>query len=123
MENSTAIGWNTVEEIETVTIEIAEVIKKADSGEYEEKSVNSADLIANLYDRRQLLLDNLRMWYNSPNGQRELRGNPLEWGERIDNLIQADSILLENIKRRMDDAQYRLRNIQQTKSLMIYSRG
>lgn len=123
MENKTTIGWNTVDEIETVTIEIAEVIKQADSDEFHGESTNAAELIANLYERRQLLLDNLRMWYNSANGQRELRGNPLEWGERIDNLIQADSILLENIKRRMDDAQYRLRNIQQTKSLMIYSRG
>ncbi|MBI3259557.1 MAG: hypothetical protein HYZ54_08815 [Ignavibacteriae bacterium] len=123
MENNTAIGWNTVEEIETVTIEIAEVIKQADLQEFQGESHNTVDLIANLYERRQLLLDNLRKWYNSANGQRELRGNPLEWGERIDNLIQADSILLENIKRRMDDAQYRLRNIQQTKSLMIYSRG
>ncbi len=123
MENKTTIGWNTVDEIETVTIEIAEVIKQADSDEFHGESTNAAELIANLYERRQLLLDNLRMWYNSANGQRELRGNPLEWGERIDNLIQADSILLENIKRRMDEAQYRLRNIQQTKSLMIYSRG
>lgn len=123
MENNAAIGWNTVEEIETVTIEIAEVIKQADSQEFQGESTNAADLIANLYERRQLLLDNLRKWYNSASGQRELRGNPLEWGERIDNLIQADSILLENIKRRMDEAQYRLRNIQQTKSLMIYSRG
>lgn len=123
MENNTTIGWNTVDEIETVTIEIAEVIKQADSDEFQGESTNAAELIANLYERRQLLLDNLRKWYNSASGQRELRGNPLEWGERIDNLIQADSILLENIKRRMDDAQYRLRNIQQTKSLMIYSRG
>lgn len=124
MENNVAIGWDTVEEIETVTIEIAEAIKQADSpDDIGEELDTMPDILSRLYDRRQELLDQLRRWYNSPNGQRELRGNPVEWGSRIDNLIQADTILLENIKRRMDDAQYRLRNIQQTKSLMIYSRG
>jgi hypothetical protein len=122
MENTTYSGWNTVEAIETVTIEIAEVIKQADDNEYDAE-IGIADIINNLYERRQILLDELRQWYNSPNGQRELRGNSLEWSGRIDNLIQADTILLENIRRKMDDAQYRLRNIQQTKSLMIYARG
>lgn len=125
MENNTAIGWSTVEEIETVTIEIAEIIKQADSPNDDDiqRTNTMPDMLSNLYERRQELLDQLRKWYNSPNGQRELRGNPSEWSSRIDNLIQADTILLENIKRKMDDAQYRLRNIQQTKSLMIYSRG
>lgn len=125
MENNTVIGWNTVEEIETVTIEIAEIIKQADSPNDDDTQQTNTmpDMLTNLYERRQELLDQLRKWYNSPNGQRELRGNPVEWSSRIDNLIQADTILLENIKRKMDDAQYRLRNIQQTKSLMIYSRG
>ncbi|MBS1538936.1 MAG: hypothetical protein JST20_14455 [Bacteroidetes bacterium] len=123
MENNTNSAWNTVEAIETVTIEIAEVIKRADYESYDAESVEIADEIAELYERRQVLLDQLRQWYNSANGQRELRGNSTEWSGRIDTLILADSILLENIKRKMDDAHYRLRNIQQTKSLMIYSRG
>jgi len=123
MKNNTNSGWNTVEAIETVTIEIAEVIKRADSKIYEAESDGIADEISELYERRQTLLNQLRQWYNSASGQQELRGNSTEWSGRIDNLIMADSILLENIKRKMDDAQYRLRNIQQTKSLMIYSRG
>jgi len=113
-------GQDILEAIEHTTIQIAEIIKSSDSvSESEEMFIGEA--VAEQYDYRQTLLEQFNSWYHSAEGQREIRQNNESWNSRIQNLIKADKILVENIHRKMDEAQFRLRTFQQQKSLLIYS--
>ena len=112
--------------IEFITIQIADIIKASDNVAESDKVAESdnimiSDSINLLYDLRQVQLDKLVIWYHSNSGQSEIRKNSEPWNSRIQNLIQADSILVENLKRKMNESQIRLRTFNQQKSLLIYS--
>lgn len=109
-----------IDEIEGITIQIAELIKSSDTvGESDEMFIGEA--IEDLYKRRQVLLEQFGEWYHSPVGKHEVQAHDKHWNTRIQNLVKADAILVENVQRKMEEAQFRLRTFQQQKSLLIYT--
>lgn len=113
-------AYTAIDEIESITIQIAELIKSSDTvGESDVMFIGEA--IEDLYKRRQVLLEQFSVWYHGPLGKNELQTHGNHWNTRIQNLIKADAILVENIQRKMEEAQFRLRTFQQQKSLLIYS--
>ncbi|MFN8360648.1 MAG: hypothetical protein U0264_12105 [Candidatus Kapaibacterium sp.] len=120
MTTTDTTGHTIIDAIESITIQIAELIKSSDTvGESEDLFIGEA--IEDLYNRRLELLEQFGDWYYSASGQGEVQAHSAPWNTRIQNLIKADAILVENIRRKMEEAQFRLRTFQQQKSLLIYS--
>jgi|JI91814BRNA_FD_contig_31_1143683_length_1544_multi_3_in_0_out_0_2 hypothetical protein len=113
-------GREYIEAVELITIQIAEVIKSSDHTS-ESDDMFISDAIAELYDQRQDYLEKFASWYHSADGQDEIIQNSEYWNSRIQNLVKADTILVENIHRKMNESQIRLRTFQKQKSLLIYT--
>lgn len=113
-------GREFIEAIELITIQIAEIIKSSDqTSESDDMFISEA--ISELYEHRQEYLEKFTEWYQSTGGQNARRENSEYWNSRIQNLIKADTILVENIHRKMNESQIRLRTFQKHKSLLIYT--
>jgi hypothetical protein len=119
-ETTDTAGHTFIDEIESITIQIAELIKSSDTvGESDDMFIGEA--IEDLYKRRQVLLEQFGEWYYGPEGKQEVQSHSMHWNTRIQNLVKADAILVENVLRKMEEAQFRLRTFQQQKSLLIYT--
>lgn len=79
--------------------------------------------LSNLYDKRQLMLDGLKEWYNTSEAEEYFKNNKNSFDKRIEAITVKDKKQLDNIEKRANELKSKLKKMSKQKSVLLYSKG